>query len=68
MSHVQDSMIMTEIDMWHHNPEYKEEVMTDCKSVAIMQRKYLEYVSKEKKSLLMIQGMTDEKLWPDFQV
>jgi hypothetical protein len=33
-----------------------------------MQRKYLEYVSKEKKSLLMIQGMTDEKLWPDFQV
>jgi hypothetical protein len=36
--------------------------MTDCKSVAIMQRKYLEYVSKEKKSLLMIQGMTDEKL------
>jgi hypothetical protein len=54
-------MIMTEIGMWHHNPENKNKVMIDCTSVVTIQR-------KEKKSLLMNQGMTNEKLLSDFHV
>jgi len=41
MSHAQDSKIMTEIGMWHHNPENKKEVMIDHTSVVMIQRIYL---------------------------
>lgn len=68
MNHAQDSMIMTEIAMWHHNPENKKEVMTDWLHFLLRYKEYIFHLRKEKKSLLMNQGMADEKLLPHFHV